>query len=163
MTIAVREPVAAPPAGYRPKISVKTTLEACLLQARCPDCGEKLGALDNIHRDHVPPLQMRAWDAEAGDTIPAANDPNHIVLRHADCHKGKTSGGKTKAKAQGDVTEIYRTRRLAQKQADMRARMLARTAPEEDTEPPDRPPKRKSKFPSRPFQKRPTTLKRTDR
>jgi hypothetical protein len=104
---------------------------------------------------------LRTWDAEAGDTIPAANDPAHIVIRHRDCHVGKTSGGKTKAKAQGDVTEIYRTRRLAKKQAEMRARMLA-PAPAEE-EPPDKPAKRKSNFASRPFPKRPTTLKRRDR
>ncbi|MER9652454.1 hypothetical protein NKJ26_02915 [Mesorhizobium sp. M0152] len=160
MSVAPREPEAAPPAGYRPKISVKTTLEACLVQARCPDCGERLGSLDNIHRDHVPPLQLRAWDAEAGDTIPGANDPKHIVIRHRDCHVGKTSGGKTKAKAQGDVTEIYRARRLAKEQAAFRARMLATATEEEPTDPP---PKKRSNFASRPFPKRPTTLKRRDR
>jgi len=134
---------------------------ACLLQARCPDCGEKLGALDNIHRDHTPPLQMRAWDAEAGDTIPAANDPAYITLRHTDCHKDKTSGGTTKAKAQGDVTEIYRTRRLARQQEDFRARLLARGSEEPEEEPP--PKKRKSTFATRPFPKRPTTLPRNAR
>ncbi|MEI9428648.1 hypothetical protein [Mesorhizobium sp. Cs1299R1N3] len=161
MSVAPREPEASPPTGYRPKISVKTTLEACLVQARCPDCGERLGSLDNIHRDHVPPLQLRAWDAEAGDTIPAANDPKHIVIRHKDCHVGKTSGGKTKAKAQGDVTEIYRTRRLAREQSAFRERMLKRDPPEEDHDDDAKP--KKQKIPGRPFQKRPTTLKRRER
>lgn len=148
---APRAPMAAPPPGYRPKISVKLTLEACLLQAKCPDCGERLGSIDNIQRDHVPPLQQRVWDAEAGDTIPAANDAAHIVVRHIDCHRQKTSGGKTKAKAQGDVTEIYRTRRLAKEQAAFRDRMLRKGDDEAVDEPSQ---KSKTKWPKRAFPKR---------
>jgi len=157
---APREPMAAPPTGYRPKIGVKTTLEAVLLAARCPDCGERLGSIDNVHRDHVPPLQMRPWCEETQDTIPPANDPAFIVVRHADCHRDKTTGGKTKAKAQGDTTEIYRTRRLAAEQAAFRNRLLSKG--EDPEEPIERPAKRKSNFPSRPFPKRQKPLPTTE-
>lgn len=152
MSALPREPAAAPPKGYRPHINTTVTLQACLLQARCPDCGEKLGALANIHRDHTPPLQLRAWDAEAGDTIPPANDPKHITLRHIDCHKAKTTGGKTKARAQGDVTEIARTKRLAEKQKEFRDRILAKGQNEPGEELPRRKPK--AKIPTRKLQTR---------
>lgn len=124
--IAPRSPAPSPPKGFRKAIPIKTVLECAIAQAVCPDCGLRLGHIDNVHRDHCPPLAMRTWDDASQDTIPAANDPKFIVLRHVDCHKAKTSGGKTRAKAQGDVTEIARTRRLGRAQEEFRSKVLAK-------------------------------------
>lgn len=126
MTVAPSPPAPAPPPGFRPHMPLRVVLEAAIRQSRCPDCGKPLGRLEDVQRDHSPPLQMRAYDAEAGDTIPPANDPAHIVLRHKDCHGVKTAGRPTKARAEGDVTEIARTKRLADEQAEFRRRVLAK-------------------------------------
>lgn len=133
--IAPSKPAPAPPKGYRPYMSTKVKLEAAL---------RALGlTLETVDWDHDPPIQMRVWVPEKGDTEPAANDPAHIVPRHREDHRRKTSGGATKAKAQGDVTEIAKTKRLAESQEEFRRRLLAK-------EPGDKP-ERKSKWPSRPF------------
>lgn len=133
--IAPSKPAPAPPKGFRPHMSMKVKLEAAL---------RALGlTLETVDFDHSPPLQMRVWVPEKNDTVPAANDPEHIVPRRREDHRRKTSGGATKARAQGDVTEIAKTKRLADTQAEFRRRLLAK-------EPCDKP-ERNSHWPSRPF------------
>jgi hypothetical protein len=99
--------------------------------------------LETVNWDHDPPLQMRVWVPEKNDTIPAANDPAFIVPLEREEHRAKTSGGKTKARAQGDQTEIARTKNMADTQEEFRRRILAKE--------PGKKPERKSKWPSRPF------------
>lgn len=131
--IAPSKPAPAPPKGYRPNMPTKVKLEAAL---------RALGlTLETVNWDHDPPIQMRVWVPEKGDTEPPANDPAHIVPRRRDDHRRKTSGGATKARAQGDVTEIAKTKRLAESQEEFRRRLLAK-------EPGDKP-ERQSKWPSR--------------
>lgn len=133
--IAPSKPAPAPPKGYRPHMSMKVKLEAAL---------RALGLTpETVQWDHDPPLQMRVWVPEKKDTDPPANDPKHIVPLASAAHREKTSGSATKARAQGDVTEIAKTRRLAEKQAEFRRRLLA-TEPDDKTE-------RKSRWPSRPL------------
>jgi len=114
-------------------MSTKVKLEAAL---------RALGlTLETVDFDHTPPLQLRVWVPERGDTEPPANDPDHIVPRLREDHRRKTSGGSTKAKAQGDVTEIAKTKRLAGGQDEFRRRLLAKDPGEK--------PDRKSKWPKR--------------
>lgn len=127
MTVAPSAPAPAPPKGFRPHIGMRVRLEVVLEQdGRCPKCGERLGKLDGLQFDHTPPLAMRPWCEATGDTIPPASDPKHIQAIHVDCHAIKTSGRRTKARAEGDQTEIARTQRLADEQAAFRARLLAK-------------------------------------
>lgn len=129
------EPAPAPPKGFRPHMPMRVKLEAAL---------RALGlTLETVDFDHCPALQQRVWNPVAKDTQPAANDPAFIVPRSREDHRDKTSGGKTKARAQGDVTEIARTKNLAESQAAFRRRMLAKEPGVE--------PERKSKWPSRPL------------
>ena len=73
----MRAPAPAPPKGYRPHMPVKVKLESMLINGPVlDDEGRKVCELEQVEFDHQPPLQMRVWDEEAGDTIPAANDPN---------------------------------------------------------------------------------------
>ena len=140
-----RQPAPAPPSGYRPHLGLKVKLEAAVRQLRCPDCGRHLGSMSEVQADHSPALQLRTWDAVAGDTVPPANDPDFIVLRHISCHRAKTSGRVTRARAEGDVTEISRTNRLADEQAEFRRRILAKE--------PGKPRPKQSRIRSRGFRK----------
>ena len=99
----------------------------------------------DVQWDHDPPLQLRVWDEKTKDTIPPANDPKHIVPRAAAAHRAKTNGPATKARAQGDKTEIAKTRRLAERQAALRQSI--------DTKKPGAPRASKSRMKSRPFPK----------
>ena len=145
-TLAPREPALGPPAGFRPHMGVTIKLEAACRLARCPDCGERLGSMANVQADHDPPIQQRLWNPITEDTIPAANDPDHIVLRHVDCHAVKTNGPRTKARAQGDKTEIARTTRLTEDQQAFRTKMITGVKPA--------PAKPKQRIQSRGFQRR---------
>lgn len=122
---APRAPAPAPPKGYRRKIPDRVKLAVALKQ---------LGiTVTEIQWDHDPPLQLRVWDGT--DTVPPANDPNHIRILLISDHRKKTSGGPAKATGRGsDQTEIARTRRLSKRQEEFRSTLLAkepgvRTAP----------------------------------
>lgn len=107
--------------------------------------------VDRVRFDHTPPLAMREWDEKAGDTIPAANDPVYIQMLTLDEDRVKTygRGGEKRATvADGDIHKIAKMRRLTKAQEESRRRMLARDAGDQ----PDTP---KSKWPKRPFTKRP--------
>lgn len=130
---APRAPSDAPPPGYRPHMPLAVRLNAVLIWA----------GFDPLDVDwhHQPPLQQRVWDAQAHDTIPAANDPHYIVPMAKAAHKKRT--------AKIDVPEIHKTRHLSEDHEAFRARMLAKGA--EKSEAPVRP---KRKIPSRPLSKR---------
>jgi len=143
----------APPPGFRKAIPDKVKLKVVIRQGgACASCNEKLGKLEDTQFDHVPALQLRCWDPEAKDTVPPANDPEHIFAKHVDCHAAKTFGSKA-SKRGADVTEIARTKRIARETEEFRRRMLAKLM--DPNEVAEEPPKRaKKKWPSRPFPKR---------
>lgn len=135
MTVAPSSPAPAPPKGYRPKLSTRDKLRAAL---------HALGLTEEtVEWDHDPPIQMRVWVPEKGDTDPPARDPRHVVPRPTAEHLVKTAGRATKARAEGDVTEIARTKRLADEQEEFRRRVLAKE--------PGKPRERKSKIQGRPL------------
>jgi len=144
--------VPAPPVGFRKAIPVTVRLDVVIrLEGRCKACGERLGKLADTEFDHVPALQLRGWDVEAGDTIPPANDPEHIQAKHVDCHKAKTTGRKGESKLNalhGDTAEIAKLRRVTKSEIEFRRRLLAKGEPETDA---DERPKPKSRWPKRPF------------
>ena len=55
-------------------------LKIMVKQAVCPDCGEKLGALDNCEFDHLHQLAMGG-----ADTL------DNLRAKHVDCHARKTA------------------------------------------------------------------------
>src|SRR5437879_6518273 len=125
----------APPPGFRKAIPDKVKLKVVIRQGgACASCNEKLGKLEDTQFDHVPALQLRCWDPEAKDTVPPANDPEHIFAKHVDCHAAKTFGSKA-SKRGADVTEIARTKRIAKDTDEFRRRMLAKTDPSLEVEP----------------------------
>lgn len=139
-----------PPKGFRKAIPDRVKVEVVLRQGGlCTTCGERLGKLQEVEFDHVPALQLRCWDPEAKNTIPPANDVDHIFAKHIDCHAIKTHGSKA-SKRGADVTEIARTRRISRDTEDFRKRILAKSDPDIEL-PPDR---KKKRWPKRPFPKR---------
>lgn len=52
-------------------------------------CGERL--MPGFHIDHEPPLDLRLWDEATQDTIPPANDPDHLFGKTPNCHRRKTN------------------------------------------------------------------------
>lgn len=104
--------------------------------------------LADVQFDHAPALELREWDEAAGDTIPPANDPEHIQMLLIAEHKAKTFGrrGEKTATTHGsDIGNIAKARRITKQQEEARRRMLAKDAGE---------PKPRSKWGSRPFPKR---------
>ena len=55
-------------------------LKIMVKQAICPDCGERLGALDNCEFDHLHQLAMGG-----ADTL------DNLRAKHVDCHARKTA------------------------------------------------------------------------
>ena len=101
----------------------------------------------DVQFDHNPALELRPWNPLTEDTIPPANDPNHIDMLLIDEHKVKTFGAggeKRITTADGDIGKINKVRRLTEAQEEARRRMLAK----DDGSKPE---KKKSKWPSRPF------------
>jgi hypothetical protein len=142
------QPALAPPPGFRKAIPDKVKLEVVIQQhSLCATCGQRLGKLADTQFDHVPALQLRCWDPEAKNTVPASNDKEHIFAKHVDCHAQKTFGSKA-SKRGADVTEIARTKRIAAETEDFRRRMLKKSDPETEVAPPKRP---KKHWPKRPF------------
>lgn len=106
-----------------------------------------------VRFDHAPPLVMREWDDVARDTIPAANDPDFIQMLLVDEDKVKTfgrGGEKRISTADGDIGKIAKMRRNAKREAEFRARLLAKATGAE----PPAPTKRKRDWPTRPFPNR---------
>lgn len=138
MTILPSAPAPAPPKGFRPRLTLRDKLRAAL---------HALGLTEEtVEWDHDPPLQLRIWRPDRGDTEPPANDPRHLVPRPKVDHREKTTGRRTKARAEGDITEIARTKRLAREQEEFRARLLAKE--------PGRERSKGSKWPKRPMRRK---------
>lgn len=101
-----------------------------------------------VDLDHDPALVLRDYDEATGLYTPDAYDITKLVFRIRPEHKVKTfgRGGTKRITVLGsDLGERDKTRDLIKKEAEFRARCLARKAGE---------PKPKSKWASRPFQKR---------
>lgn len=148
---APREPLPAPPKGFRKHMGLKVKLQALLIHGAVYDCdGIQITDLNLIEWDHCPPLMQREYNAFNGDTIPPANDPAYIIPRFCGTHKAKT--------ARKDIPEISKTKRLADEQYAFRARILAKNDPESDFKGSmsglERSQRPKRKIPSRPFAKR---------
>lgn len=142
----MREEVKGPPPGFRKAIPVSVRLDVVIRQeGRCKTCNEKLGQLANTEFDHVPALQLRTWDEEAGDTIPPANAPENIEAKHTDCHARKTRGNKATTRG-SDVQEIARIKRLSKAEKEFRQKLLSKGEDDEDA-----PPQRRTRWPKRPL------------
>ncbi len=75
---------------------------------------------DNVDWNHNPPIQLRRWDPETGDTDPPANDPRFIEPLDRAEHKTLT--------AKRDVPAIARTKRAEKKRAARQAMADAEAA-----------------------------------
>lgn len=103
----------------------------------------------DVQFDHNPALELRPWNPLTNDTIPPANDPDHIDMLLTAEHKTKTFGAggeKRISTADGDIGKIAKVRRLTKAQEENRRRMLAKAEGEK--------PEKKSKWGKRPFQPR---------
>jgi hypothetical protein len=96
---------------------------------------------DNVEWHHEPPISHRPIDPDTGDTDPPMNDARHIVPMAKDAHRERTAG------VGGDTSIAAKLKRVDRKHEEFRARILAK-------EPGEKAPRR-SRFPCRPFQKRP--------
>jgi hypothetical protein len=104
----------------------------------------------DVQFDHNPALALRPINPHTGDTVPPANDPDHIDMLLLAEHKEKTfgrGGEKRITTADGDVGKIAKMHRVSDSEENFRRRLLAKDKGEE-------PPPSKSKWPSRPFQNR---------
>jgi hypothetical protein len=141
----------APPKGFRKEIPCHVKVDLVLRQSGlCQACGEMLGASAATQYDHVPAIQLRAYDPEAKDTVPASNDIEHLHAKHKDCHLAKTTGRKGESKlnaVHGDVAEIARLKRLTADQETFRKALLSKGEPKEEADSG----KRKSRWGKRPF------------
>ncbi|CCF19089.1 conserved protein of unknown function [Pseudorhizobium banfieldiae] len=128
--------------AVRKKIPDKVKLIAAL---------KRMGlTIEQVQFDHNPALALRPINPLTGDTIPPANDPDHIELLMITEHQKKTygkSGEKVVTTAGSDIGNIAKVRRLTQQQEEARRRMLAKDQGE-------KPECTKSKWPKRPFPKR---------
>jgi hypothetical protein len=109
--------------------------------------------IEQVQFDHFPALELRPINPHTGETIPPANDPEHIQMLLITEHKVKTfgpGGEKRITTAGSDIGNIAKTRRLTKAQEESRRRMLAK-AEGEDGETT----KRKTKWPKRSFPKKP--------
>jgi hypothetical protein len=121
-------------------------------EGRCAACGEPLEVGGDTQFDHVPALQLRGWDPEKQDTIPAANDNEAIQAKHKVCHARKTTGRKGESKlnaVHGDVAEIAKLRRLTRAQEDYRRRITAKSRGDDVEAEVET--KKKSRWPKRSF------------
>ncbi|MEN5275823.1 hypothetical protein ABE527_02625 [Brucella sp. TWI432] len=101
--------------------------------------------IEQVQFDHNPALCFRPVNPETGDTIPPANDPEHIDMLLITEHKEKTfgKGGEKRITTAGsDIGNYRKSIRLKKGQEEMRRRMLAK-------EPGSETPKPRSKWPSR--------------
>jgi hypothetical protein len=138
-----------PPEWKRPPIPCKVKLQVLINQGgRSKIKNEKLGRVENTNFDHRPPLEARKFDTEAWDTVPPANDPDHIQAITVEQHDRLTNGpgGTRRVTTAGSDAHVRgKTRRIVDSQAEHRAVMAAKAA----GEPRPAPAKAKRKFPTR--------------
>ncbi len=125
-------------AKFRPHMPLSVKLDACLIL---------LGLAPRaVQWDHDPALELRQWDDAAGDYVPAANDPHHIVPREPAEHKLKTTGRRGESDLSisfnGDASRIAKTNRLAPEHEAFRRTLL--------TKEPGQPRERKGTIPRAP-------------
>lgn len=114
----MKPPAPKPPKGFRKAIPLAVKLEALLINGPVHDKdGRKVCDIKSLDWDHCPPLQLRVWDPESGDTIPPANSPEHIFPMVKADHREKT---------RKDIPEIAKTKRLANDHDEFRRKILAR-------------------------------------
>ena len=130
------------PRPKRKPIPMHVKLEACLI---------KLGFApgEPIDWDHSPPLGLRPVSDDGTDYDPPQHDPRHIYPLERALHSDKTNGNPAVALS-GDKSRIAKAKRLEEKHAAFRDRLLEREIVFEDWSEP----RRKRKIPSRPFEKR---------
>jgi hypothetical protein len=91
-------------------------------------CGRHIFKLEDLKRDHHPPLALREYNPKTRKYTPDANDPKFITLYLTEHHDIKTNGGPQAATTAGtDIGNIRKAARLMKKNADFKAKMLAKT------------------------------------
>jgi hypothetical protein len=111
----------------RRKITTLDKLKIVVEQARCPLCDGRLGSLDKLDFDHAQALALGGTD-----TL------DNLRAVHRDCHAIKTFGSGATTRG-ADAGDIAHDRRLTEKEADFRRRLLAKDTG--DPLPPTRKPK----------------------
>ncbi len=106
---------------HRKQIPIGVKLQATLMMLGFTE-EEIAGGID---WNHNPPLALRFVDPETGRLVPDANDPRHIEPLRRDDHHIRTFG-RPATTAGGDIHAIAHTRRLGKKEAEFRARLLAK-------------------------------------
>ncbi|MGO4738603.1 hypothetical protein AB4099_18795 [Bosea sp. 2KB_26] len=133
---------------HRKAIPIGVKLHSALLLLGYTDEQIKTG----IQWDHFPAITLRTVN-EAGELVPAVNDPRFIRPLLKPEHDIKTfgpGGEKRITSAGGDIHANAHTRRLSKKEAEFRSRVLAKA--EGEAPPPTR---RKAAIPSRPLRSNP--------
>lgn len=105
--------------------------------------------IEEVEFDHEPALALRPLNPETGDTIPPANDPDHIRMLLIKEHDVKTNGpgGEKRITTAGsDKGKIKKVRKLSQQQKEFRRRMLEKE-PGQNSKP-------ESKWPRRPMSRK---------
>lgn len=134
----------------RAHIPLKTKLAAALCQMLREEGGKLVPVIPYDRAKTMSADQIVAeFDFDHYPIMKANGGPDepwNLVPRPREDHRRKTSGGATKARAKGDVTEISRAKRLQNDQAEFRRRILEKAPGEK--------PKRESKWPKRGFGKK---------
>lgn len=118
---------------------------------RIPDRIKLLAALrkmgltiEQVQFDHDPALELRPVNPVTGDTVPPANDPDHITMLLIREHKTKTfgpGGEKRITTAGSDIHKIHKLDRLQAEHEEFQRRVLSRE-PRDEAKPRSRWPKR---------------------
>jgi hypothetical protein len=131
-------------------------------RVKCEAALAKIGlTIAEVEFHHDPPLALRLWDDDAGDTVPPANDPKHIrvllVAEHRVITTGRRGESDLSITGNGDVSRIAKVKRLTSDQEEFRRRLLSRECGE--------PGQRKGTIKSRGFSQghRPLQGRRKDR
>lgn len=142
MTILDRPPNEWKRKGWDSKCRLQVLINQ---QGRCKCTGERLGSIEDVRFDHRPALWERRFDTDAWDTIPAENDPAHVEAITKEEHDRRTFG--TAATTAGsDLHRKAKGIRLEKK----RGTPAVSLKPDHH----DDARGRKTKWPTRPFQKR---------
>ena|SRR3990167_650001 len=138
----------------RPYVSLRVKLDAALLQLGLdPETAE-------LH--HNPPLALRGYDmldmhAQDAARYPDPNDPRYLQWLAPADHKRRTfgpGGEKRITTAGSDIGNIAKSKRLAKKRVEFRAKALVKAGRREGENMEKKGEKPKRRIPSRPFQKR---------
>lgn len=113
------------------------------LSVKLAACLDAMGLTGKkLNWDHTWPLGLRIFDGK--DYTPDENDPRYIRPLIVEDHAVKTDG--THVPLSGDKSKIAKLKRNVEKEAEFRTRLLEKT--------PGKPRTKRSRFPSRPFQRK---------